>query len=78
MAKLSYGKPAIKFQAIPMVVGGGTGCFYETTSAAYVCAVYDEDWNMTIFSEDNGDCEIKSDGNFCYSVPIADSNVYNS
>ena len=78
MAKLSYGKPAIKFQAIPMVVGGGTGCFYETTSAPYDCRVYDEvvGW---IFSDSAGsNCEVISEGNFCYSVPIADSNVYNS
>ena len=78
MAKLSYGKPAISFQAIPMVVGGGTGCFYETTSAAYICAVYDEDLGMWIFSDTSDGCQLLSEGNICYTVPMADTNIYNS
>lgn len=79
MAKMAYMKPAFQFHQIPLVTGGGTGCAYLSTQAEYVCPVYDEDWGMTIFGDGAGsECEIVSDGNVCYSVPVADYNVYNS
>ena len=80
MAKFSYSKPAFTFQAIPLVVGGGTGCSLSATSAEYVCAIYDEDLEITIFSTDNSACEYApADGNnICYTVPLADHNIYNS
>ena len=80
MAKLSYGKPAIAFHAIPLVVGGGTGCSLSATSAEYFCAVYDEDLGFSIFSSDNSACQYTpADGsNICYTVPTADANIYNS
>ena len=77
MAKMSYSKPGFAFHAIPLVVGGGTGCFYELTSQQFVCPVYDEDLEGTIFSNDSCDYQAL-DGNLCYSVPMADHNIYNS
>ena len=78
MAKMSYTKPAFTFQAIPLVVGGGTGCSLSATSAEYVCPVYDDDLGVTIFA--SSACEYKpADGtNICYTVPTADHNIYNS
>ena len=78
MAKMSYTKPAITFQAIPLVVGGGTGYSLSATSAEYICPVYDEDLEVTVFA--SSDCEYTpADGtNICYTVPTADANIYNS
>ena len=80
MAKMGYSKPAFAFHAIPLVVGGGTGCSLSATSAAYVCPVLDEDLGITIFAADNQDCDYSpADGvNVCYTVPIEDLNVYSS
>ena len=77
MAKMSYSKPAFTFHAIPMVVGGGTGCYYTTDQEQDVCGIYDPDFGFWIFSEN---CDYTPDDGFniCYTVPIADQNVYNS
>ena len=77
MAKMTYMKPAFQFHQIPLVAGAGTGCAYTATSAEYVCAVYDEDLECTIFSE-RPPCDRTSGGNVCYTVPMADYNIYNS
>ena len=78
MAKMSYSKPSFAFHAIPAVVGGGTGCYYTTEQEPKACGIYDPDWGEWIFS--GGICTIEpEDGfNFCYTVPLADNNVYNS
>ena len=80
MAKFSYSKPAITFQAIPLVVGGGTGCFYNPSATGRNCVIEDTDLGITIFSSDNSACEYgPADGdNICYTVPLADANIYNS
>ena len=80
MAKFSYSKPAFTFQAIPLVVGGGTGCFYNTEASNAQCTVFDEDLGITIFVSSNSFCDYSpEDGtNLCYTVPLADQNIYNS
>lgn len=78
MAKLSYGKPAIAFHAIPLVVGGGTGCSLSATSAEYICPVYDEDLEVTVFASSACEYTPADGSNICYTVPTADANIYNS
>ena len=80
MAKMSYSKPVFTFQAIPLVVGGGTGCSRSVNSAEYFCKIYDEDLGIYIFASNNPECDYgPADGdNICYTVPLADHNIYNS
>ncbi len=80
MAKMSYSKPAFAFHAIPLVVGGGTGCSLSATQAEYVCPVVDEDLGISIFSSTPTPCDYApaDGGGVCYTVPIEDLNVYNS
>ena len=80
MAKFSYSKPAFTFQAIPLVVGGGTGCFYNPSATGSNCVIYDDDLGISIFADENSACMYKpADGsNICYTVPLADQNIYNS
>ena len=77
MAKMSYTKPAITFQAIPLVVGGGTGCSLSATSAEYICPVYDEDLEVTVFA--SSDCEYTpADGTATsaeYICPVYDEDL---
>ena len=55
----------------------GNGVSRALTMEQFVCPVYDEDLEGTIFSNDS--CEYQAlDGNLCYSVPMADHNIYNS
>ncbi len=70
------------FKPILLGIGNGTdsGCAIRSTSARYVCPVYDIDINKTIFSAEGG-CNLKSQEdqeNVCYGVPLVDYNVYNS
>ena len=79
MAKLNYTKPAFAFHQIPLVTGGGTGCSYNWQATDSNCSVYDPDLEMTIFVEGNGACEIAGNPeDFCYTVPLADHNIYTS
>ena len=80
MAKMSYVKPAASFRAIPLVVGGGTGCALQAESADYVCRVYDEDLGIYIFASGTLGCDYTpAEGyNVCYTVPVEDLNVYSS
>ncbi|MBO4894381.1 MAG: hypothetical protein J5562_05670 [Clostridia bacterium] len=79
MAKLNYTKPAFAFHQIPLVTGGGTGCSYNWEANDQNCTVTDPDLGMSIFTQGNGYCEIAGDpSDFCYTVPMADHNIYNS
>ena len=79
MAKGKYIKPAFMFHQIPLVAGAGTGCSYDSTQSDGACAIMDPDLGMTIFGQGNNDCEIQGNPeDFCYSVPMADYNIYSS
>ncbi len=79
MAKLKYTKPAFAIHQIPLVQGAGTGCFYNATSGENNCTVLDPDLGFTIFTEANNSCYYKGNPeDFCYTVPLADQNIYMS
>ena len=80
MAKFSYSKPAITFQAIPMVVGGGTGCYYNPEATGSHGTIEDEfgDKLFLIFPDPCTVTPPEGETNICYTVPLADANIYNS
>ena len=79
MAKGKYIKPAFMFHPIPLVAGAGTGCSYNSSANDSSCTVYDPDLEMTIFNSGNNACDLTPpDEGICYTVPVADYNIYSS
>ncbi len=79
MAKLKYTKPAFAIHQIPLVQGAGTGCYYDLNAGSDHCAIYDPDLDITIFTNKASGCDvIGNPEDFCYTVPLADQNIYMS
>ncbi len=79
MAKLKYTAPVFRFHQIPLVSGAGTGCAYDANASAGSCAVLDPDLGMRIFTSAAHGCQIIGNPeDFCYTVPMADYNIYMS
>ena len=79
MAKGKYIKPAFMFHPIPLVAGAGTGCSYNSSATDSSCTVYDPDLEIIIFTTDNSYCDVQGNPeDFCYTVPVADYNIYSS
>ena len=80
MVKLKYIKPAFAVHPIPLVQGGGTGCYFDLQAGeGSHCSVTDPDLGVTIFVEGNNACEYAGNPeDFCYTVPLADHNIYMS
>lgn len=77
--KKQYIKPAISFDSFALSESIAAGCMLiGTTSAQFVCPVYDEESGWTIFSDSTNCSHTPANPNdtICYHVPFANSNVF--
>ena len=76
---LKYEKPTISFQSLSTNGGGASAtCALAISFAEFSCPVKIPEWdNETIYTETNCDWS-NDDGNICYHVPTATSNVFGS
>ncbi|MDY4254232.1 MAG: hypothetical protein SOX69_00715 [Oscillospiraceae bacterium] len=79
--KKQYTKPKIVYESFALSASIAAGCsLLSTPLAAYICAVQDPEFGMSIFSS-SGICDYTPPGEFdeiCYDVPLAGRNVFSS
>lgn len=73
-----YTKPTIAFQNIALSSGLSSACaiLADTDFSFDSCPILIPEWGETIFNDTM--CTWSSQDNFCYHVPTASSNIFES
>ena len=77
MNKKAYVKPDAMLVDFSLSSSIAATCtFIGNHASADACSYSDNGWN--VYSNENASCVIKTDKEFCYHVPVADTSIFGS